>query len=55
MFGMFARAFTPSGMEIETMGKFAVISLTDAAAGRVREIVDSREAARGAWNTRSTS
>ena len=29
------------------MGKFAVISLTDAAAGRVREIVDSREAAQG--------
>jgi iron-sulfur cluster assembly protein len=29
------------------MGKFAVISLTDAAATRVREIVASRESARG--------
>ncbi len=29
------------------MGKFAVIRLTDAAAARVREIVDSRESAQG--------
>ena len=29
------------------MGKFAVISLTDAAAGRVRDIVDAREGASG--------
>ncbi len=29
------------------MGRFQVISLTDAAAGRVRDIVDSRENARG--------
>jgi iron-sulfur cluster assembly protein len=29
------------------MGRFAVISMTDAAAERVREIVDTREGARG--------
>jgi iron-sulfur cluster assembly protein len=29
------------------MGRFAVISLTDAAAARVREIVETRESARG--------
>jgi Fe-S cluster assembly iron-binding protein IscA len=47
------------------MGRFSVISMTDAAAARVREIVASRDGAQGvrvgikkaaarAWNTRST-
>lgn len=40
------RAFNPCAME-KRMGRFAVISMTDKAAERVREIVANREGAHG--------